>query len=225
VKADLVRPDWPAPPGVHALFSTRALGDLRSAEARARLRGLLPSDPVFARQVHGNGVVDADVHLEGCPEGDALVTRRRNRPCAILVADCLPVLLASESGDAIGIAHAGWRGLAAGVLEATLDAMRAPPARVLAWLGPAIGPRAYEVGDDVRAAFLAGSASAASAFAPARPGRWMLDLFAVARQRLGAKGVRRVFGGDVCTHSDASRFFSYRRDRAVERMAAAIWLS
>ncbi len=222
---DRVVPDWIVPPGVHGLVTTRALGDMRSAEGRARLRALLPAEPLLVRQIHGIGVVDADSHDGEFPEADALVTRRRNRPCVILVADCMPVLLASDAGGVAGIAHAGWRGLAAGVIEATLEAMRVSPGRLIAWLGPAIGPRAYEVGDEVRAAFLARDAGAARALAPSRPGHWMLDLYAVARQRLDASGVKRVFGGACCTHSDPQRFFSWRRDRAAERMAAAIWLS
>jgi hypothetical protein len=137
----------------------------------------------------------------------------------------MPVLLASDASEVVGIAHAGWRGLAAGVIEATLEAMRAPPERLVAWLGPAIGPLAYEVGEEVRAAFVAHDAAAAHTFAPSRPGHWKLDLYRVAQQRLAARGVKRVFGGAYCTHSDRSRFFSYRRDRAAERMAAAIWLS
>jgi YfiH family protein len=133
----------------------------------------------------------------------------------------MPVLLADEAGTVVAAAHAGWRGLSGGVIEATLDAMKVAPARVLAWLGPAIGPRAYEVGEDVRAAF-AGYESAFSA--PTRPGHWMLDLYAVARQRLGNAGVKKVYGGGFCTYSEGARFFSYRRDRTKERMAALVWL-
>jgi len=138
-----------------------------------------------------------------------------------MMADCMPVLFCDEAGTTVAAAHAGWRGLGAGVLEATLRAMQVPAAKVLCWLGPAIGPQAYEVGADVRAAY----AGFESAFAPNRPGHWRLDLYAVARQRLGAAGVARVFGGDLCTYSDRERFFSYRRDRSAERMAALIWLT
>ena len=142
-----------------------------------------------------------------------------------MVADCMPVLLAEENGEGVAIAHAGWRGLAAGVIEAAIDALGAPGGRLLAWLGPAIGPAAYEIGAEVRAAFLARNARAAGAFAPTRPGHWRLDLYAVARQRLQARGVRRVSGGAFCTWSEQDRFFSYRRNGATERMAAAIWLA
>jgi YfiH family protein len=136
----------------------------------------------------------------------------------------MPVLFADERGEAVGIAHAGWRGLSAGVIESAVRGMGVPPARLLAWLGPAIGPGAYEVGAEVRAAFLAKDADAAAAFRPARPGHWLADLYALARRRLAALGVIRVGGGGFCTYTDKENFFSYRRDRASERMAAAIWL-
>jgi len=144
--------------------------------------------------------------------------------CAIQAADCMPVLLASEHADALGVAHAGWRGLASGVIEATLQAMQTQPSRVLAWLGPAIGPAVYEVGEDVHEAFIRRDPAARSAFAPVRPHHWLLDLYAIARQRLMRAGVGRVFGGTLCTYSDAARFFSFRRDRTSERMAALAWL-
>jgi hypothetical protein len=133
----------------------------------------------------------------------------------------MPVLLADEAASVVAAAHAGWRGLAAGVLEATIDAMRAPAGDLYAWLGPAIGPRVYEVGEDVRAAM----GEPASAFQPTRPGHWLLDLYAVARARLQAKGVRRIYGGGYCTYTERERFFSYRRDRGQSRMVAAIWLT
>lgn len=221
---DLIRPEWPAPPKVRALVTSRALGDMKSAEGRARLRAHLPADPVWLRQVHGVTVVDASGAAAGT-DADASFTAASNVVCAVMAADCLPVLFAEESGAAVGIAHAGWRGLAAGVIEATVAAMRVPPPRLLAWLGPAIGPEAYEIGSEVRDAFLARSASAASAFTPTRPGHWRLDLYAVARQRLASIGVARVSGGGFCTATDTERFFSYRRDKAEERMAAAIWLA
>ena len=142
-----------------------------------------------------------------------------------MAADCMPVFLAHDEGEVVAIAHAGWRGLAAGVIEATIEAMAVPAARVLAWLGPAIGPHAYEVGEEVRAAFLERDARADAAFAATGPGRWRLDLYAVARQRLAALGARRVSGGGLCTFSDPGRFFSWRRDRTASRMAAAIWLA
>jgi YfiH family protein len=227
VAPETIAPDWPVPRRVRGLVTTRALGDMGARGAgRERLRGLVPGEPVWLRQVHGASVADADAARGAAapPRADAAVARSPGTVCAVTIADCMPVLLAHEEGKVVGIAHAGWRGLAAGVLEATLEAMRVPPRSVVAWLGPAIGPLAYEVGEEVRAAFLARDAQTEAAFAPARAGHWRLDLYAAARQRLGARGVARVHGGAFCTHSDAQRFFSWRRDRAVERMAALVWI-
>jgi YfiH family protein len=240
-----VVPDWPAPARVRALVTTRAggvsaggcaslnlgtrCGDDAAAvaENRSRLAARLPSEPVWLRQVHGVTVADADAAraAAGEPEADASVARRAGTVCAVLVADCMPVLFSDDAGTVVAVAHAGWRGLAAGVLEATLAAMHARPDSVLAWLGPAIGPRVYEVGDEVRAAFLARDSQAAKAFVPTRPGHWLLDLYLVARQRLAARGVTRVSGGGLCTYSDAARFFSHRRDPRSGRMAALVWLA
>jgi len=144
--------------------------------------------------------------------------------CVVKAADCLPVLLVDDAGSVVGAAHAGWRGLAAGVIEATVEEMRVVPQSLIAWLGPAIGPKAYEVGAEVRAAFLARDAQAAAAFTPNRPGHWLLDLYAVARQRLAARGVARVYGGGLCTYSEPERFPSFRRDGTRERIAAYVWL-
>jgi YfiH family protein len=223
METELVRPDWPAPAKVRGLVTTRALGDMKGAAGRRRLRALLPAEPAWLRQVHGTGVADAASAAPGTA-ADACVTRARDAVCAVMVADCMPVLLADERAEVVGIAHAGWRGLCAGVIEATVAAMDVSPGRIIGWLGPAIGPGAYEVGEEVRRAFLDRDARAASAFRPAVPGHWYLDLYAVARQRLAALGVGRVSGGGLCTASDAARFYSYRRDGAVERMAAAIWI-
>ena len=224
MRAETIAPDWPAPSSVRALVTTRALGDARSDEGRARLRALLPAEPRWLMQVHGIRVLDA-AQVEDRPQADASVTRSKNVVCTVMAADCMPVLLADEHGVAVGIAHAGWRGLSAGVIEATVAAMGLPAGRLLAWLGPAIGPEVYEIGEEVRAAFLQRNGKSESAFTPTRPGHWRLDLYAVARQRLAALGVMRVYGGGFCTASDAARFFSYRRDKASERMAAAIWLA
>jgi hypothetical protein len=185
---------------------------------------LLPGEPVLLKQVHGITVVEAD-RVTGKPEADASFTRAAGVVCAVGAADCMPVLLAHDDGSVIGAAHAGWRGLCAGVIEATLDAMRVDPAQTLAWLGPAIGPRVYEVGAEVREAYLARDAQSASAFTPSRPGHWLLDLYGVARQRLEARGVTRVYGGGFCTYTDAARFHSYRRNRTTERMSALIWIA
>ena len=214
----LIRPEWPARVG--ALVTTAATGDMASEEARARLRSLLPGEPRWLHQVHGARVVDAD-RLASVEKADAAVARTPGTVCVVKIADCMPVLLADEAASVVGAAHAGWRGLAGGVLEATVDAMGAPPSELYAWLGPAIGPQVYEVGEDVRAAI----GEPASAFRATRPGHWLLDLYAVARARLEAKGVRRIYGGGYCTCTERERFFSYRRDRGQSRMAAAIWLT
>jgi YfiH family protein len=214
---NLIRPDWPVPPNVHAVMTTRSTPE-------AELRALLPGEPVWLRQVHGTRVLDLD-ELAANREGDAVTTRVRSRVCAIKVADCMPVLLADESGGVVGAAHAGWRGLCAGVLENTVQGMGIPGAKILAWLGPAIGSKVYEVGDEVRAAFVQRDRAAEAAFTPTRPGHWLLDLYQVARQRLRARGVERIFGGGYCTYSDAERFHSYRRDGTSGRMATLLWLS
>lgn len=208
----MIIPDWPVAPRVRALVTTRGEGEPP-----------LPAAPAWLRQVHGTRVVDA-AEARGRPEADAAVARAPGAVCAVQAADCLPVLLADEAGTVVGAAHAGWRGLAAGVIEATVDEMRVPGESLLAWLGPAIGPARYEVGEEVRDAFLARDAAAAAAFTGNRPGHWLLDLYAVARQRLAARGVLRVHGGGLCTFSDAARFPSWRRDRTRERIAAFVWL-
>jgi YfiH family protein len=217
--SDLITPDWPAPRNVRALMTTRTMGDMAGA-GRAALRPRLPGEPVWLSQVHGTTVLDLDKKRVSLV-GDASFTHSPNTVCAIGAADCMPVLLADEAGSVVAAAHAGWRGLSGGVIEAALRSMDVDAARVIAWLGPAIGPRAYEVGEDVRAAFR-GHESAFSP--PTRAGHWMLDLYAVARQRLGNAGVTRIHGGGFCTYSDSARFFSYRRDRTKERVAALIWL-
>jgi YfiH family protein len=208
----MIVPDWPAPACVRALVTTRGEADPP-----------LPAPPAWLRQVHGNRVVEAR-RFDGEPQADASFARAPGVVCAVRAADCLPVLLADEAGGVVGAAHAGWRGLAAGVIEATVREMRVAPQALLAWLGPAIGPKVYEVGDEVRAAFLERDAQAARAFAPNRPGHWLLDLYAVARQRLAACGVARVYGGGFCTYSEPERFPSFRRDGTRERIAAYVWL-
>ena len=223
MQAELIFPQWPAPAQVHGLVTTRALGDMKSEEARMRLQRHVPAEPKWLKQVHGAGVVEAAGAL-AWTAADASYTREAGTVCAVMIADCMPVLLAHDGGEAVAIAHAGWRGLCAGVIEATIAAMGAPEGRVLAWLGPAIGPEAYEVGEEVRAAFVDRDSNAAAAFRPTRPGHWLLDLYAVARQRLAGCGVTRVSGGGFSTAAEPARFFSYRREQASERMAAAIWI-
>lgn len=239
---ELIVPDWPAPAHVRAVQTTRRggvsrgpyaslnLGDHVGDDAacvaanRARLGALLPAEPIWLRQVHGVAVADADSASPGSA-ADAAIARRPGRVCAVMTADCLPVLLCDRGGSVVGAVHAGWRGLCAGVIEATLAAMRVPAADVLAWLGPAIGPQAFEVGDEVRAAFLAHDAAATAAFAPHGQGKWLADIGRLARRRLAAAGVRAVSGGGQCTVADRERFFSYRRDGVTGRMATCVWLS
>ncbi len=221
---EVIVPDWPAPANVRGLVTTRALGDMKSAEGRARLRQQLPGEPKWLKQVHGVSVVDAATSAIGAA-ADASFTHEKGIVCAVMAADCMPVLFADERGEAVGTAHAGWRGLCAGVIEATVAAMNVPAGRILAWLGPAIGPGVYEIGAEVRAAFLERDARAAAAFQPTRDGHWNLDLYTVARQRLAAHGVTRVFGGGFCTASEPSIFYSYRKNKTTERMAASIWLA
>ena len=214
---DLIRPEWPARVG--ALVTTAAMGDMATDAGRARLRALLPGEPRWLHQVHGARVVDAARAASG-EKADASIARQRGTVCVVKIADCMPVLFADDEATVVAAAHAGWRGLAGGVLEATIDAIGAPAEKLYAWLGPAIGPRVYEVGEDVRSAIR----EAGDAFVPTRPGHWLLDLYAVARERLRRRGVQRIYGGGYCTYSERERFFSYRRDRDQRRMVAAIWL-
>jgi hypothetical protein len=197
-------------------------------ESRELLREWLrlPAEPVWLQQVHGVEVSDLDRRdVLDPPTADAAVTREPGRVCVIQVADCMPVLFAARDGSAVGAAHAGWRGLAGGVLEATVRKLGVAPSEVLAWLGPAISQEHFEVGDDVRNAFVSYDPSAASAFVPNARGRWQCDLYALARLRLAALGVRHVSGGGWCTFADPARFFSYRRDGQCGRMAALVWIS
>lgn len=240
-----IRPDWPWPPGVQAAVSTRLgpgisappyeLFNLGSrcgddpaavqANRRALARTLaLPIPPLWLQQVHGCVVAtDADGAEDVEPVADAAVTRRASRPLVILTADCLPVLFASTDGAVIGAAHAGWRGLAAGVLEATVAAMAVPSGAIQAWLGPCIGMASYEVGSEVRQAFVADDAGATACFRPTRPGHWHCDLAALARRRLGALGLTAIHGGGFDTFTDA-RLYSFRRDAAASgRFASVIW--
>ena len=238
----LLRPEWHLPPGVHAMVSTREGGaslapwasfnlgshvgdDARAVAAnRARLCAATGAEPVWLEQVHGCAVADADC-TAGVPAADAAVARATGRACAVMTADCLPVLFCDADASVVAAAHAGWRGLAAGVLERTVERMGVAPGRVRAWLGPAIGPAAFEVGDEVRAAFVGADPGAAAAFVPGvAPGKWLADLFMLARRRLVAAGVRRIDGGGVCTVADPGHFYSYRRDGTTGRFASLIWL-
>ncbi len=240
---EFIQPKWPAPEGVRALTTTRQGGvsqapydtlnlgdhvgdDPRAvAENRRRLREQLslPAEPRWLSQVHGCAVADAAG--EGACEADAAIATAPGQVCAVLTADCLPVLFCDRTGTRVAAAHAGWRGLADGVLEATLVRLGVAPDEVLAWMGPAIGPAAFEVGDEVREAFIAHDPGAGEAFTSAPGGKWLADLYTLARRRLGAAGVKVVYGGGLCTYSDAERFYSYRRDGVSGRIASLIWIA
>ena len=196
---------------------------VRVAANRARLRQHLPAEPGWLRQVHSARVVE--LGRESNPEADAAFTRQPGQVCAVLTADCLPVLFCDRAGSVVAAAHAGWRGLAGGVLEATVAAMQVAPGDILAWMGAAIGPQAFEVGDDVREAFVAQHAEAADAFVPhVAPRKWLADIYQLARIRLGHIGVQAVYGGGRCTFNETDTFYSYRRDGVTGRMASLIWL-
>jgi YfiH family protein len=235
-----ITPDWPAPAGVRALTTLRGggvsagayaglnlaqhVGDDVEAVRENRDRLLraagVPVEPCWLEQVHGTGVIDADDWQPGV-QADASCSRYPDVVCAVLTADCLPVLLCARDGSAVAAIHAGWRGLAAGVIEATAAALG--DGGLIAWLGPAIGPRVFEVGAEVRAAFIAADAGAATAFHPSPAGRWLADLYLLARRRLGTVGIHEVYGGGECTYTDSVRFYSYRRDGQTGRMASLIW--
>ena len=236
-------PDWPAPDGVQALVTTRQggcslppyqgwnLGDhvgdapdkVRANRALLRERLNLPAGPLWLRQVHGCAVAGAGTAGPGC-EADAIVAEKPGQVCAVLTADCLPVLFCDRDCRRIAAVHAGWRGLAAGVLEATVQRMGIPGPRLLAWLGPAIGPAAFEGGGEVREVFVGRDAMAARAFVASGADRWHADIYELARQRLAKLQVGFVGGGDCCTVSDPERFYSYRRDGVTGRMASLIWM-
>jgi YfiH family protein len=237
----LITPDWPAPVNVKSLQTTRIggvsiasyeslnlgdhVGDAPLAVERNRmlLNSLLPSEPVWLEQAHGTIVANAD--MAGClPQADACIARHPSAVCVVMTADCLPVLLCDTHGSVVGVAHAGWKGLAAGVIEATVEKMAVAPHNLMAWLGPAISQHAFEVGEEVRTAFVAMQPQSASAFIPGKNGKWYADLYALARLRLNALGVTTICGGGYCTYRERERFFSYRRDRVTGRMGTFIWL-
>ncbi len=240
--AGFIVPDWPAPPHVRALVTTRRggvssapfasfnlgdhVGDAPEAVAanRSLLRRHLPAEPVWLKQVHGIKCIDARLAEAGVAiEADAAFTRAPGVVCAVLTADCLPVLLCDEDGSTVAAAHAGWRGLASGVIESTVGAMGLPGERLMAWLGPAIGPDNFEVGGEVRAAFIAHDPLAAEAFVAQPDDKWLCNIYLLARQRLAALNVRRIASADFCKVNDTERFYSYRRDGITGRMASLIW--
>jgi len=260
-------PDWPAPANIKTLQTTRHggvsnapydtlnlgdhVGDAGQAVARNRqlLEPLLPSEPVWLEQVHGTVVANAD--MASClPQADACIARHRDTVCVVMTADCLPILLCDKQGSVVGVVHAGWKGLAAGVVEAAVSAMEASSNDLMAWLGPAISQRHFEVGGEVRAAFVDADTMAANAFIPSlaltgtlsHKGRvnttpspstgegrgegekYLADLYLLARMRLNAMGITQIYGGEYCTYRENDKFFSYRRDRATGRMGTFIWI-
>lgn len=250
MKHDWITPEWPAPANVKALITTRSggvsvaprdslnlgykAGDDPAAvtQNRAIVEALMPQKPRWLSQVHGTRVVIAD-DIPGTQEqptaADASVAHQRGTVCAVMIADCLPVLFTNREGSRVAAAHAGWRGLSGGVIDNTVQALRDAgddPKDLLAYIGPGIGPTAFEVGNDVYEAFAARDAGAVAAFKPRatdKPGKWLADLFTLARRALSRAGVTQIYGGGDCTHTDSRRFFSYRRDGTTGRMAAFIW--
>ncbi len=238
---ECIIPDWPAPPNVGALQTTRRGGVSQGPYAslnlgdhvgdhpehvtvnRQLLQACMAGEPLWLRQVHGITVLDAE-EASCDTEADAAVARAPGRVCVVMTADCLPVLLCDRGGTVVAAAHAGWRSLAAGILERTVARMRCPADELMAWLGPAIGPRSFEVGEDGRVAFLRSDAGAGEAFVPAGPNKCLANLTLLAKRRLSRAGVQSVYGGGWCTFEDATRFFSFRRDGVTGRMGSFIWL-
>lgn len=239
----MISPDWPAPGNVRAVVTTRIGGASRGAYASLNLSDsvgddpacvaanratltdclTLPRDPVWLQQVHGSRVVNA-AQVSAAAAADAAYTDISGIVCVVTTADCLPVLFCDRQGSRVAVAHAGWRGLADGVLEAVVEALSLPPEQLYAWLGPAIGAECFEVGEEVRSVFLKRQQSNISAFTPSPRGRWLADIYQLASNDLHAMGVEKIFGGGLCTYTDAQRFYSYRRDRTTGRMASLIWI-
>lgn len=238
---DWIVPDWPVPERVRALITSRNGGRSTGPYAsmnlglrvgddpdtvvanRRLLKHFLPAEPRWLDQVHGTTVINAEAVIDAV-RADASVTRRAGCVSVVMVADCLPILFADRTGSVVAAAHAGWRGLCAGVIENTIRALATPPHDLFAYLGPAIGPSAFEVGNEVRDAFVAVDQAAIWAFHPHGAGKWLADLFVLARQRLAKAGLLNIYGGGQCTYSDPTRFFSHRRDKVSGRMAALVWI-
>ncbi len=252
MELELIKPDWVGAPCNIGAFSTVRRGGFSPApydngsgggglnlglhvedapgnvaQNRGLLRSLLPAEPAWLTQIHGTTVVEAS-SAKATPRADASVATQRGAVCVIQTADCLPVLFCDVTGNVVGAAHAGWRGLAGGVLENTVDSMRNRGAGdIIAWMGPAIGPEQFEVGEDVLRAFSAVDHKTEAAFKPieSTPGKYLADIYRIARRLLSRHGVQNVYGGDFCTVTDVSRFYSYRRDKITGRMATLIWLN
>ena len=250
--SSFIMPNWPAPANVKALQTTRIggishvpytslnlgahVGDnpVVVAHNRLLLSAYLPSEPVWLNQIHGIKAIDAAT-ICCVQDADAAYTNKANVVCVTMTADCLPILLCDEAGTAVAAIHAGWKGLLDGVIENTINTMQITSRTatnqalksqyLMAWLGPAIGPQAFEVGSEVRAAFIAVDANATCAFKALGPKKWLCDLYKLARQRLNTIGVTQIYGGNLCTYTDKKRFYSYRRDQLTGRMASLIWLS
>ncbi len=243
MRESFIFPDWPVPPRVRAVSTTRHggisappfqhlnlaehVGDDPACVAKNRQRLIaelgLPAAPAWLEQVHGITVVAAET-VCGPVAADAAWTDQSGRTCVVMTADCLPVLLCDHAGTVVAAAHAGWRGLAGEVIAATVAQLPVAPAELLAWLGPAIGPAAFEVGDEVRTAFLERDAGDITGFRPSATGRWLADIYQLARRQLQGLGVQAIYGGGFCTFNEPTRFFSYRRDQQTGRMATLIWL-
>lgn len=242
LESQLIFPDWPAPANIRAISTTRLGGVSHSPWHQMNLAihvgddprdvqqnrdilmnmAQLPQEPMWLQQVHGCDVFDANNPVS--KECDASVSRRCGEICVVMTADCLPLLMTNRQGTVVAAVHAGWKGLASGVIERAIDSMACDAKDILVWLGPAIGPNHFEVGEDVYAAFVDKNTAANSAFVSVSDGKWLCNLYRLARQCLSAYGILSVTGGDLCTYSDAERFFSYRRDGVTGRMASLIWM-
>jgi YfiH family protein len=227
-----ITPNWPAPASVKACTTTRTLwgspdpGSNDPTE-RARLQSLLalPADPIWLKQIHSTIAVPAEQNQLNT-EADASYTDQTGRVCLVLTADCLPILVCNQQGTQVAAIHAGWRGLANGVIENTIRAMKTDPAQLLVWFGPAIGPQKFEVGTDVYQAFTQNNAALDTCFIPCAPEKWLANLYELAAARLNQIGVNKIFGGEYCTHTQSDLFFSYRRDQGkTGRMASVIWIA
>lgn len=239
-----ITPNWPVVQKIKAFTTTRYGGvslppydnfnlathvgdDLQSVLCnRQRLRDtlLLPSEPVWLSQIHSTQVVELPLSENEIPQADAVYTQQRQQICAIMTADCLPVLFYSTKGGEVAAAHAGWRGLCNGILENTLACFQAAPQDIIAWLGPAIGPNAFEVGAEVRHQFMQHFPEAKKAFIAKQDGKFLADIYLLARQRLQYAGIQQIYGGDYCTMNNQHLFFSYRRQKQTGRMVSLIWL-